>query len=104
LPTDTDWNALVCYVDGTNGTCNSYSSPTAGRHLKAASGWAWGNGLDTYGFAALPGGSGIPKKVIEKVAKSEKISNEVRGVTLKNGSSRFDNQVQWARQYLVYGH
>jgi uncharacterized protein (TIGR02145 family) len=32
---------------------------TAGKHLKATSGWNGnGNGLDTYGFAALPGGEG----------------------------------------------
>jgi hypothetical protein len=48
------------------------------------------------------GGSGTPKKVIEKIVKNEKIPDEVREVTLKDGSSRFDNQVQWARQYLVW--
>lgn len=48
------------------------------------------------------GGSGTSKEVIEKVAKNEKISDEVRGIKLKNGSSKFDNQVMWARLYLVY--
>jgi uncharacterized protein (TIGR02145 family) len=34
-------------------------SNTEGKHLKATSGWnSGGNGLDTYGFAALPGGVG----------------------------------------------
>jgi uncharacterized protein (TIGR02145 family) len=33
-------------------------SNTEGKHLKATSGWnSGGNGLDTYGFAALPGGN-----------------------------------------------
>ena len=48
------------------------------------------------------GGSGRPKEVIEKVAKNEKISDKVREETLKNGTLKFDNQVAWARQYLVY--
>jgi len=49
------------------------------------------------------GGSGTPKEVIEKIAKNEKVPDEVKEVTLKNGSSKFENQVAWARQYLVYG-
>jgi restriction system protein len=47
-------------------------------------------------------GSGTSKEVIARVAKNEKISDKVREETLKNGSSKFDNQVAWARQYLVY--
>jgi uncharacterized protein (TIGR02145 family) len=49
LPADEDWDELVRTADG-------YHS--AGKHLKAKSGWPeGGNGLDTYGFSALPGGS-----------------------------------------------
>jgi hypothetical protein len=48
------------------------------------------------------GGSGTPKEVYEKIAKNEKVLNEVREATRKNGSSKFDNQVQFARLYLVY--
>jgi restriction system protein len=48
------------------------------------------------------GGSGRPKEVIEKVAKNENIPDKIREETIKNGSSKFDNQVAWARQYLVY--
>jgi restriction system protein len=48
------------------------------------------------------GGSGRPKEVIEKVARNENISDKIREKTIKNGSSKFDNQVAWARQYLVY--
>jgi len=48
------------------------------------------------------GGSGRPKEVIEKVAKNEKVSDQKREETLKNGTLKFDNQVAWARQYLVY--
>ena len=48
------------------------------------------------------GGSGRPKEVTEKVAKNEKVSDQKLEETLKNGSSKFYNQVAWARQYLVY--
>jgi restriction system protein len=48
------------------------------------------------------GGSGRPKEVINKIAKNLNISDKIREETLKNGSSKWDNQVAWARQYLVY--
>jgi len=47
LPSDSDWTALIIYVGSDVGT-----------KLKSASGWnETGNGTDTYGFTALPGGS-----------------------------------------------
>jgi uncharacterized protein (TIGR02145 family) len=50
IPNDYDWNVLMDYVGG---------SLTAGRYLKATSGWYNnGNGTDEYGFSALPGGHG----------------------------------------------
>jgi uncharacterized protein (TIGR02145 family) len=59
IPTNAEWDKLYRYVDGTNGTSSPYDSPTAGRYLKATSGWnSSGNGQDTYGFSALPGGYG----------------------------------------------
>jgi len=59
LPSDEEVDKLLRYVDGTSGTSSPYESETAGRYLKASDGWGqynWGNGEDTYGFAALPGG------------------------------------------------
>jgi uncharacterized protein (TIGR02145 family) len=57
VPNNKDWDQLVRYVDGTNGTGNPYASRTAGKHLKAAENWEdKGNGMDTYEFAAFPGG------------------------------------------------
>jgi len=54
LPSDSDWGELESYVESDNG-CSS----CAGKHLKSKSGWnSNGNGTDTYGFAALPGGHG----------------------------------------------
>jgi uncharacterized protein (TIGR02145 family) len=50
IPNDDDWNILMGAIGG---------SSTAGRYLKATSGWnSGGNGEDTFGFSALPGGSG----------------------------------------------
>jgi len=59
IPSNADWDKLMRYADGTSGTESPYMSFTAGRYLKAASGWNnGGNGEDTYGFSALPGGYG----------------------------------------------
>jgi uncharacterized protein (TIGR02145 family) len=55
LPSYAEWEVLSNSVGG---------SKTEGKHLKAKIGWrdnkgkSSGNGLDTYGFAALPGGYG----------------------------------------------
>jgi uncharacterized protein (TIGR02145 family) len=50
IPSDAEWTTLTDFVGG---------SSTAGKKLKATSGWnEGGNGTDAYGFAALPGGYG----------------------------------------------
>jgi uncharacterized protein (TIGR02145 family) len=59
LPSNEDWEKLFRFVDGDTSSRNPYSSETAGKHLKAVSGWDPYDGvenLDTYGFSALPGG------------------------------------------------
>ncbi|GBU25686.1 hypothetical protein R83H12_02341 [Fibrobacteria bacterium R8-3-H12] len=54
LPSMADWQALATVVGGFE---------TAGKKLKATSGWAnSGNGTDDYGFAAMPGGT-YPSKI-----------------------------------------
>ena len=56
IPSNEEWGRLYSYVDGKE---SSYYSSTAGKYLKAASGWnSNGNGIDAYGFSALPGGFG----------------------------------------------
>ncbi len=49
------------------------------------------------------GGSATPKDAIDKIAENEKLDeetlNETRG---KNNLKKFDNEVQWARNYLSY--
>jgi uncharacterized protein (TIGR02145 family) len=62
LPSNAEWDALYRTADGSSGTESPYKSETAGKKLKAARGWnssngESGNGGDSYGFAALPGGS-----------------------------------------------
>jgi uncharacterized protein (TIGR02145 family) len=63
IPSNAEWDRLYRYVDGTSGTKSPYGSSTAGRYLKATSGWKEyqgksGNGTDKYGFSALPGSGG----------------------------------------------
>jgi len=69
IPSTADWDKLMRYIDGNKTTYSPYDSPTAGKYLKATSGWAYyynenigssddGNGEDKYGFSALPGGYG----------------------------------------------
>jgi len=70
IPSNADWDKLLRYVDYgdlASGTSSPYYSTTAGRKLKAKSGWtscgpsgSINNYVceDTYGFSALPGGYG----------------------------------------------
>ena len=63
LPTNEEWDVLYRYADGTSSKSSPYDSETAGKFLKATSGWnryegKSGNGEDKFGFSALPGGFG----------------------------------------------
>ncbi len=48
------------------------------------------------------GDSGRPREVSDRIAKNLNLSDEILDETLKSGSSKFHNQVAWARQYLVW--
>lgn len=48
------------------------------------------------------GGSGTASEIIDRTLEKMKISESEQEMTLKNGQSRVRNQVQWARQYLVW--
>jgi uncharacterized protein (TIGR02145 family)/uncharacterized repeat protein (TIGR02543 family) len=52
LPTDDDWRYLVLAVGGTGDIYNGL----AAKNLKSTSGWYNNNGIDIYGFSALPSG------------------------------------------------
>jgi restriction system protein len=47
-------------------------------------------------------GSGKPKEVSEWIAQNCGLDDRVLEATTKTGAPRFHNQVQWARQYLVW--
>jgi restriction system protein len=48
------------------------------------------------------GGSGQPREVSERIARNLNLPDEITESTLKSGTSRFHNQVAWARQYLIW--
>lgn len=48
------------------------------------------------------GGSARPKEVSDWIARELKVPEKVTQATIKSGANRFHNQVQWARQYLVW--
>jgi len=47
------------------------------------------------------GGSGTPDEVVEQIAKDLGLPDDVQNELLSSGGSRFQNQVAWARFYLV---
>ncbi|HEX9736423.1 MAG TPA: restriction endonuclease [Thermoanaerobaculia bacterium] len=49
------------------------------------------------------GGSGRPAEVRDRVATLEKVPENIQEELLSSGQPRFDNQVAWARFYLVRG-
>jgi restriction system protein len=49
------------------------------------------------------GGSARPGEVVEVVARLKGVSEAQRQEVLQSGALRFDNQVAFARQYLVWG-
>jgi len=55
IPSKADWNALTKFIDP---NCLEQYCENAGTKLKATSDWDSNDGQDTYGFSALPGGSG----------------------------------------------
>ena len=58
VPTDSDWNKLVKFIDsGADTTIYGTQSTTAGTKLKKNDAlWTTNTGTDDYGFSALPGG------------------------------------------------
>ena len=61
VPTDSDWNKLVIFIDSGADTLSSSfgtQSSSAGTKLKKNSAlWSTNTGTDDYGFSALPGGA-----------------------------------------------
>jgi len=49
------------------------------------------------------GDSGTPDEVVERIAKDLRLPESILSETIASGESRYRNQVQWARYYLVKG-
>jgi uncharacterized protein (TIGR02145 family) len=57
IPTDVEWCTLTVFIDPTvNCSATGWSGTNAGTKMKSTSGWVSGNGTNTSGFTALPGG------------------------------------------------
>ena len=105
LPSNAEWDELYRFVDCDTGTERLYRSKTAGKYLKAKSGWNEdGNGTDKYGFSALPGGYGYSDGSFGNVgyhgvwwsaSEYESISNGAYGRGIYYGS---DN-ANWGSDY-----
>lgn len=48
------------------------------------------------------GGSGTPREICTRIAKNENVSDNAQEEVMSSGTLRFNNQVAWARQYLVW--
>lgn len=48
------------------------------------------------------GGKAKPRECSDQIAEDLKLPAKLREAKMKSGSERFHNQVQWARQYLVW--
>jgi len=48
------------------------------------------------------GGSASPREASDAVAEKSQLDDNTRNALTKTGQERFHNQVQWARQYLVW--
>ncbi|MCQ2091844.1 MAG: fibrobacter succinogenes major paralogous domain-containing protein [Fibrobacter sp.] len=55
LPSEADWETLIATVGGSNYITIS-GNRSVSRALRSRSGWEYGNGIDSYGFSALPAG------------------------------------------------
>jgi len=69
IPSKAEWDTLVIFVQKNN-DCNNCDA----KHLKSADYWMEQDGkysLDTYGFAALPGGYGSSNKYFGNVGEGE---------------------------------
>jgi uncharacterized protein (TIGR02145 family) len=94
LPTDSDWNKLVKFIDSRADTSSTSStqSPTAGTLMKKDTAlWTTNTGTNTSGFSALPGG------FRGTAGNLQKISDEAYfwSASLDSGSNAW-------RRYLKY--
>ncbi len=97
VPSRSEWQTLydLIYKD------TNLSSNTVGKYLKTTSGWyVGGNGLDSYGFAALPAGvAGGSEEYNVGVITSFCTANPY-----ESGSRAYDRDLDFASDGLYDGH
>ena len=95
LPSDDEWCTLTTYIDPTvNCDKLSWSGIDAGYKMKSTSGWySNGNGSDTYGFSALPGGYRYYDGDFSRIEESTNFWSSTEG----------NNCYAW-RWYLCYNY
>jgi uncharacterized protein (TIGR02145 family) len=90
LPSDAEWTTLTDYVEAQE-SCTS----CAGKYLKSTSGWNNdGNGADSYGFSALPGGLG----------RSDGSFSTVGNHGYWWSASEYDDSLYAYYRYMVYNY
>jgi len=57
IPTNAEWDKLYSYADGSNETRSPYDSPTAGKYLKAKTGWIHCGPPSSYSSSSQSGSS-----------------------------------------------
>jgi len=101
IPSNADWDKLMRYVDGNTGTSSPYYSYTAGSYLKATNGWdSNGNGQDTYGFSALPGGDGFSDGSFDYVGGTGSWWSSLEG----NASGAYGRGKYYNNEYAIYSN
>jgi uncharacterized protein (TIGR02145 family) len=107
LPSNAEWDKLYRFADDASGADSPYESPSAGKRLKAKSGWDDfngnpGNGLDAYGFAALPGGSYYGKFHLAGIngywwsaSESDDVNAYYRFMLNENGRAGWNNRTKF---------
>jgi len=113
LPSNEEWDVLYRYADGKSGTESPYNSKTAGERLKATSGWNLsekghnGNGIDDFGFTALPGGYGYRGGTFDDIGNYAhwwSASEKSRCFAYYRGLDYEDNEAYWDiyRKYYFF--
>jgi 5-methylcytosine-specific restriction enzyme B len=84
---------------------NNYPQMSHAAHLLAVQGKSWGfakwMGPVLDALRAL-GGSGTPKMVQQQIQQALKLPDTVLADKNKSGQTKFYNEINWARQYLVW--
>ncbi|MBE0663246.1 MAG: hypothetical protein IH597_12370 [Bacteroidales bacterium] len=113
IPADGEWKELEGYVDSQYSIADPIWDNTgwrgndAGKHLKSVSGWVTNEGLDSYGFFALPGGFRLPNSTFSSISSygSWWTSSESEpGLSLQRNLFHFFNTIERKTNNPLYGY